>query len=522
MPEEDDSEFDLDLDLDLGAPSEPEVPVAPPEPQAQPAPAPIRKRAPEPAPSQEPPQPVIPAPTPARPQPVAPTPAPAPARPASPVPDPPQPAAPAPTPQPQARQEPPAFQPAKPAPAPAPQPAAPEPRPAAQQPAAPAAPAPQEKSPAVLPKQRSVPPAPKETSQQAPDDLFGAPAKAEPAKRKRKQLPSKERPPKPADTREPKKPRPQKKKSSAPSTSGSRKLFKFGIPIAILLILGLLAYAAFDFIVDKKRDKPQWNVADVQDGKITTVGDVTPMPPLEKGDPEPQPTPAAPSNETPEERDERAENTLRNFFNATKPEILIRYVRDPDRVWPLMADFYKREKFSFDDYEFLGLKTTLQEYTSVGPNFFVAEADLNSPRSHSMMLEDTPKGFRVDWEYFVRYNPMNWTTFVKEAPAPPSVGPMDFRVIARLVPDYRHPFNDKSQYLPVELTTFDNPNVLIGYAVRDSDLGRTLATFLEEQTEQLCILKLEFPSGAKPGDTAVRILELVQPHWITTDEKPAE
>ena len=541
MPEDDDSEFDLDLDLDLGAPSEPEAPVAPPKPQAQPTPAPIRKRVPDPAPAppqsqpvapkpvapepiaSEPiptqPRPAAPTPAPAQPRPAAPTPSPVPAARPQPTPAPPQQAAPTPAPSPQALQEQPTFPPAQP--------------PAAQQPArpapTPAAPAPEQKPPAAIPKQRSTPPAPKQAPQQEPDDLFGAPTKAEPAKRKRK-----ERPRKPAEPRQQKKPRPQKKqrpkkeqrppkeRSSAPATSGSRKLLKYGIPIAILLVLGLLAYTVLSILIDRKRDKPKWNVEDVQKGKITTVGDVSDMPPLEKGEAEPAPTQAAPSNETPEERDERAENTLRNFFSSTKPEILIRYVRDPERVWPLMSDFYEREKFSFVDYEFLGLKTTLQEYTPVGPGFYVAEADLNSPKSHSMMLEDTPKGFRVDWEYFVRYNPMNWTTFVKEAPAPPSVGPMDFRVIARLVPDYRHPFNDKSQYLPVELTTFDNPNELIGYAVRDSELGRTLQEFLGEQTEQLCILKIEFPSGAKPGDSAVRILELVQPHWITTDEKPAE
>ncbi len=47
-----------------------------------------------------------------------------------------------------------------------------------------------------------------------------------------------------------------------------------------------------------------------------------------------------------------------------------------------------------------------------------------------MILEDTPKGFRIDWEYYVQYNPMNWSTFLKEMPAPP----MDFRVYANLAP----------------------------------------------------------------------------------------
>ena len=193
------------------------------------------------------------------------------------------------------------------------------------------------------------------------------------------------------------------------------------------------------------------------------------------------------------------------------------YVRDPVRVNPLMIDYYSREQFEAD-HEFLGLMNDLQEFEVAGPGFWAAEADLASPRSRTMILELTPKGFRVDWEYYVQYNPMNWSTFIKEAPAPP----MDFRVYARIAPDYRFPFNDEERYIGVDLMTLNDASEIMGYAERQSELGKRLQQLLQDKHEELCILRLQFPSGSKPGDKAVYIRELVNPHWIITDAKPGE
>ena len=133
-----------------------------------------------------------------------------------------------------------------------------------------------------------------------------------------------------------------------------------------------------------------------------------------------------------------------------------------------------------------------------------------------MILEDTPKGFRIDWEYYVQYNPMDWSTFIEEAPAPA----MDFRVYANLAPDYRHPFTDEQRYIGVNLMTLNDTSEIMGYAERNSELGKSLQKFLANKHEELCILRLQFPSGSNSG--AVYIRELVNPHWIITDEAPSE
>ena len=202
---------------------------------------------------------------------------------------------------------------------------------------------------------------------------------------------------------------------------------------------------------------------------------------------------------------------LRQFFAVAKKEDLPPFIRDPERVIPLIREYYEREAFT--QHEFLGLNSELQEFEPAGPGFWVAEADLGPPSSQTMILEETAQGLRIDWEYYVEYNPMNWSTFTKEAPTEP----MDFRVYANLAPDYRHPF-DEERYIGVNMMTLSDSTQIMGYAPRDSELGKLLKEYLEDNFEVLCILRLQFPSGSKPGDSAVFIKEFVNPHWIITDE----
>ena len=95
---------------------------------------------------------------------------------------------------------------------------------------------------------------------------------------------------------------------------------------------------------------------------------------------------------------------------------------------------------------------------------------------------------------------------------------MDFRVYARIVPDYRSPFTDEERYLAIELMTLNDTSAVIGYVQRGSELGKRIEKWLAGKAEELCIMRLEFPGGAKPGDTTVHIRELVNPHWVITDE----
>ncbi len=113
---------------------------------------------------------------------------------------------------------------------------------------------------------------------------------------------------------------------------------------------------------------------------------------------------------------------------------------------------------------------------------------------------------------------MNWSTFIKEAPAEP----MDFRVYANIAPDFRHPFTDELRYIGINLMTLNDTSEIMGYAERESELGKRLLGLLEGKHEELCILRLQFPTDSKSGADAIHIRKFVNPHWIITDETPSE
>ena len=318
--------------------------------------------------------------------------------------------------------------------------------------------------------------------------------------------------------------RPRKRQSRSQSGQRSRKPaspspIRALSPLQKKLLIGVPAAAFVIFIGwkllgNRGGDNRPLDVSEIQE-RVHSAPPPTPtVQPVPAPAPESGTSPIDRSSESPEERNLRAEATLGNFFGANKKELLIAYVRNPERVKPLMLDYYSREPF--EKHEFLGLKSDLQAAESIGPDFYAAEADIGGPRSQTMILEDTPKGFRVDWEYYVQYNPMNWSTFLKEAPAPA----MDFRVYANIAPDYRHPFTDESRYLGVNLMTLNDTSEIMGYAERNSELGKRLEEFLKDKHEELCILRLQFPSGPNPNTVYIR--ELVNPHWIITDETPSQ
>ncbi|MFT5854602.1 MAG: hypothetical protein ACI8XO_001846 [Verrucomicrobiales bacterium] len=563
MPEDDDNDFDLDLDLDLGIAPEKVPPIPQPAPNTSPptekvppspalpkaAPAVFRKREQTPAPTPAPtpiPQPAkqptpqaqqapqapkerlpgnCPPPRPGSQKAPTPTPAPASQPPIWPPPHqniPPvkspveqqvtrPPSAPKQAPTTPRPPEQPIPSPAKQAPAqqaPATQTPATQ-TPATQTPATqtPAKPRPSPASPTPATESR-----PASQPQQTPVDSFltkpPAPPKDQeiiPREPEKKHNSRKLRPETKNERRSPK-----QKPAQVSNAALLKKKLLIGIPL--LIVLGLIA---FKFVLPKKTEPPILDVDKIQSEAAKKTSQKS-----SAGDPAYVPgsgdlPPVDRSNETPDELDERAQNTLASFFGANKKESLPPYIRQPLRVSALMKDYYSRKPFPTDEErEFLGLKSDLQQADAIGPDFYSAEADLGGPRSHTMILEDTPKGFRVDWEYHVQYNPMDWSTFIKEAPTPP----MDFRVYARIVPDNRAPFTDEERYLAIELMTLNDTSVIIGYVERANELGKRMQAFLKDKAEELCILRLEFPSGSEPGDTAVYIRELVNPHWIITDD----
>ncbi len=118
------------------------------------------------------------------------------------------------------------------------------------------------------------------------------------------------------------------------------------------------------------------------------------------------------------------ETAVRGFFEAATVQDKLRFVRDPERVGALMADYYADHSIDRRDWKGLGWVLGVQE---PGYHLGYAQATFDDNEPVSLIIEELPNGaIAVDWESFVRYGELDWDEFLRTRPGSPTL----FRVIA--------------------------------------------------------------------------------------------
>lgn len=201
--------------------------------------------------------------------------------------------------------------------------------------------------------------------------------------------------------------------------------------------------------------------------------------------------------------------TMEKFLQATTWEQKLQYVSDPERVKPLMQDYYevlrrqdppmsstRRESaFRLHDTEVL-----LYSHTSSGPG---GTADL-------AMTARNSGEFKVDWESFVGASEMSWPDFKKQRSAQPKL----FRVFAQPDEYYNYEFSDAGKYLCFNLTSPDGLYFIYGFCEKESAVAQALSSHLASgPLRRALTLRLAFPSQAQ-SDHCVRITGIVANRWL--------
>lgn len=110
---------------------------------------------------------------------------------------------------------------------------------------------------------------------------------------------------------------------------------------------------------------------------------------------------------------------LAGFFGAGSVEEKLRWVRDPERVRPLMMDFYASHELKGAKWAGLGWSKSVAE-----PGFRLGyvEAVFEAGESMALIVEESEEGrVMVDWESSVRYGELPWREFVQVKPAKPTL-----------------------------------------------------------------------------------------------------
>ncbi len=205
----------------------------------------------------------------------------------------------------------------------------------------------------------------------------------------------------------------------------------------------------------------------------------------------------------------RITESVRLYCEADSIEKLEKVVRHPERVRPLMEQWYQQH--SLKATRFLSLDVLQPVTLENRGSFWMVSCAIEGNRKRSLLLELGDEGMaRVDWETEVCYQPMDWDEYAKTRPQ----GSVDFRV--RIEPDqyFSHEFSDSRRWACFRLRTLKGDQVLFGYIERASEEGQKLIGLLTQSgnKEIAALLRISTPTDLR-SPKGVVIEKLMSPRW---------
>lgn len=211
---------------------------------------------------------------------------------------------------------------------------------------------------------------------------------------------------------------------------------------------------------------------------------------------------------------DRIDATTKCFFEASTITDLARYVRQPERVRPLMERYYATVPLIANPH----LKTKLLQPITIAnrADLWVTTVELADHKSHNLVIEILPNGeARIDWETFVCYQPMKWDTFAIQRPTGTSY---DFRLYIEPDNFFSHEFTDSQRWFCFRLTALDSDETLFGYAPIGGEACAQITALINQNHGQKAsvILRVNVPAGLQ-SRTGVVIEKLLSPRWLYLD-----
>lgn len=209
---------------------------------------------------------------------------------------------------------------------------------------------------------------------------------------------------------------------------------------------------------------------------------------------------------------QRLEDVVSNYLKSESIEEKLKFVRQSDRVAPLMRDYYS--DFPLESQKYQSINAFMS--VAIENNSFLVLGVVTESGRVDLLVEDRPEGFLVDWESNVVYQPMEISDFVEKKPTKP----VDLRVYIQRDKYHSREFSDSEKFSAYYVTFKDSDEYLFGYAERDSDLDISLRELckLGNGSQTPALLALNFlPDSPKEG-RSVLISALQSPRWAYVED----
>lgn len=206
--------------------------------------------------------------------------------------------------------------------------------------------------------------------------------------------------------------------------------------------------------------------------------------------------------------------TVQKFCTASNSAALLPLIREPGRVAPLIKQFYNSDN---PWIPFALARRPDLAHLEVHRNFVVFPLPLADFSTRPIALEQTPEGFRVDWESFVGYSELSWADLRRTRPRRPVL----LRAVVKPTDYFNLDFPPGSPHRCYQLTDFHSDHVLWGYVPLGGDIELQIQKILLTAPTVHAVLRVRYPETST-NDRQLEITEVLEKGWIFREDDNPE
>ncbi len=197
-----------------------------------------------------------------------------------------------------------------------------------------------------------------------------------------------------------------------------------------------------------------------------------------------------------------AQAALQAYLGAKTWNEKLAWILDAERLTPIFRSYYEDQKGTDPKVSILGDGLPRE---NGGQYWFTFELEEAITRNQiTARLQETPHGYRLDWENFIGLGAMRWDRFLSERPTEPTA----MRVSIAPSETFSGRYADAKKYQAYEVRQQVGTTNLLGYVERSSRAGQTLQQAVAGQPRPTKMhLYLQFEPEAAPGQ--VKIIDIV-------------
>ncbi len=203
-----------------------------------------------------------------------------------------------------------------------------------------------------------------------------------------------------------------------------------------------------------------------------------------------------------EARITQATQTLKAYLSAKNWKDKLAYILDAEKLTPRFREYYTDQRGQ-DPAVSVADDGRPQE---IGGKFWFGFnlEEAGTKRPITARLQETPKGFRLDWENFIQLGALPWPKFNSERPQEPT----QMRVSLTPSKDYAGAYADPAIYQAFTISHLSGPPILTGYVERASRAGQSLDKATQGNLRPTN-LNLYLRFAATDAATQVKIIDMV-------------